>query len=236
MAISLSVTPFSTVLLSKISMIIARNQMQELKRYLEQFTAGILELSVFGCLQVVVFAGVLVRVWMGNEYLKGIEVIRITLLSIPFFLFYVAVRSAIDAAAVVAHNAHNGYVALAVFLLLSGLATWLLPRAWLLDSIAVALMIANAVLAWRTSHVAHKLLGVRIRWKDCALPILLAIVLGSVSYFLCRQLRPQFELPAFLVIELGAVGVFLWLSDKLGSTWLRYFWRLLVRSETSVSI
>jgi O-antigen/teichoic acid export membrane protein len=236
MAISLSVTPFSVVLLSKVSMMIARNQMEELSRCLEKFAGGILELSVFICVQVVVFAGVLIRAWMGPEYVGGTEVIQITLLSVPFFLSFVAIRSAVDAATVVAHNAHNGYLALAVFLSLSGLAIWLLPRSLLLDAIAGALMIANAVLAWRTTRVARELLSLRIPWRECALPIVLALALGFVSYLVRRALRPPFELPGFILTQLGTSALFLWASSKLGSTWLQYFWRLLVRPSGPATV
>ncbi len=233
MAISLSVTPFSTVLLSKISMMIARNQMEELSRCLEKFAAGILELSVFVCLQVVVFAGLLIRIWMGTEYVSGTGVIQITLLSIPFLLFFVAIRSAIDAATVVAHNAHNGYLALAIFLGLSGAAVWFLPRSLLLAANAGALMIANAVLAWRTGHVARRLLNLRIPWRECAFPMVLALVLGLVSYLSHKALGPRFELLGFVLIEMGTAALFLLASRKLGSAWVDYFWKLLVRPSGS---
>ena len=127
------------------------------------------------------------RAGVGKEYLSGIAVIQITLLSIPFYLFFVALRSAIDAASVIAYNAHNGYVALAVFLSCPGLAVEFAPRGLLLHSIAAALMVANAVLARRTSSVAAKLLNLRIPWRECALPTLSAIMLG-VAYLLHKGL------------------------------------------------
>jgi O-antigen/teichoic acid export membrane protein len=226
MAISLSITPCGTVLLSKISMMIARNQIEDVRAKLEQFVAGVLELSVFGCLQVIIFADVLVRLWVGANYLKGLDVIHFTLLSIPFFLYFVAVRSAIDAATVVAHNAHNGYVALAVFLLLSGVVVKLAPTAYLLDGLACALMIANAVLAWRTGHVAKMLFNLRIPWKQCAPSLLLAFLLGGMSFWVHRHLKASLDIVWLACFELLCTCLFLGLSIKLGSTWLVYFWQL----------
>jgi len=228
MAVSVSVAPCGTVLLSKITMMIARNQMEDVRLRLEKFLAGIIELSVFVSLQLVVFADVLIRVWVGKEYLTGIAVIQITLLSIPFYLFFVALRSAIDAVSVIAYNAHNGYVALAVFLALSGLAVGLAPRSLLLHSIAGSLMVANAVLAWRTSSVAGKLLNLRIPWRECMLPTLSAIVLGMVAYFVHRRLGVQAGPLSVVLVELVMGVVFLGLTQVLGSTWLSYFYKLLI--------
>ncbi len=224
MAISLSITPCGTVLLSKISMMIARNQMEQVRARLEQFVAGVLELSVFGCLQVVIFADVLVRVWVGQEYLTGLDVIHITLLSIPFLLFFVAIRSAIDAATVVAHNAHNGYAALAVFLVLTGLAVAFAPRSFLLDGISIALLIANAVLAWLTSRVAKNLFNLGVPWRHCALPLVLAFLLGGVSFAIHHYIWPPMGLIGIILMEIAMAAIFVGLSAKLGSTWLAYFW------------
>ena len=231
MAVSVSVAPIGTVLLSKITMMIARNKLEEVRLRLEKFLAGIIELSVFVCLQLVVFADVLIRVWVGKEYLTGIAVIQITLLSIPFYLFFVALRSAIDAVSVVAYNAHNGYVALAVFLAGSGLAVEFAPRSLLLHSIAGALMAANAVLAWRTSSVAAKLLNLHIPWRECALPTLSAVVLGMVTYWLHRNLGPQPGVVSVVLIEVGMCVAFLGLSRLLGSNWLSYFYKLLITTR-----
>jgi len=227
MAVAASVAPCGTVLLSKISMMLARNQVQAVRLQLQYFIAGVLELSVFVCLQVIVFADVIVHAWVGSGYLEGVPVIRITLLSIPFWLFFVAMRSAIDAATVIAHNAHNCYIALAVFLGLTGGAVVFVPRAYLLNGIAAALLSAFAVLAWRTAGVAHKLLGIEIPWRQCAFPLGMAAALGIGSYAIHRA-AGQIGLPAVLLLEVAISVMFVLLLPRLGSTWLRESWRLFV--------
>jgi O-antigen/teichoic acid export membrane protein len=227
MAVSASVAPCGTVLLSKISMMLARNQVQAVQLQLQHFIAGVLELSVFVCLQVIVFADVIVQAWVGSGYLKGVGVIRITLLSIPFWLFFVALRSAIDAATVVAHNAHNGYIALAVFLGLTGAAVAFVPRAYLLDAIAGALMGAFAVLAWRTAGVAQELLGVKVPWRQCAAPLALGTALGIGSYAIHHAAR-DLALPAIMLLEVAISVMFVLFLPRLGSTWLRESWKLFV--------
>jgi O-antigen/teichoic acid export membrane protein len=227
LAVGASVAPCGTVLLSKISMMLARNQVEAVRLQLQHFLAGVLELSVFVCLQVIVFADVIVQAWVGSGYLNGVGVIRITLLSIPFWLFFVALRSAIDAAAVMAHNAHNGYVALAVFLGLSGAAVMWVPRAYLLDGIAGALMIAFTVLAWRTAAVAQELLGVKVPWRQCAAPLMLAIALGIGSYAI-HEATGRVGLPTILLFDFSISAMFVLLLPRLGSTWLRESRKLFV--------
>jgi O-antigen/teichoic acid export membrane protein len=220
MAVAASVTPCGTVLLSKVSMMLARGQIHEVRSRLEQFVGGVLELSVFACLQAVVLADVIVRAWVGAGYLGGIGVIRVTLLSIPFYLYFIATRSAIDAASVVAHNAHNGYIALAVFLGLIAGAVLLLPRSYLLIGIAGALMVANAVLAWRTSAVARQVLDLRIPWRRCALPLGLAMMLGLASYGVRLEAGSHFGLAAAVLLGLSMSAAFLLIAPQVGSTWL----------------
>lgn len=232
-AVAASVTPFGTVLLSKISMMLARGQIQEVRARLEQFVGGVLELSVFVCLQAVVFTDVIVRAWVGPSYLNGVGVIRMTLLSIPFYLFFIAVRSAIDAASVVAHNAHNGYIALAAFLGLSGAAVLLAPRSYLLISIAGALMIANAILAGRTAVVARRLLDLRIPWRLCALPLTLAVSLGIASHVVRLSIGSHLGLAGAILLGLGMSAIFLWICPRLGSTWLNDFVKLLRASRVN---
>ncbi len=226
MAISLSVTPCSTVLLSKISMMIARDQLQEVRSRLEQFIVGILELSVFGCLQAMVFADVIVRVWVGKDYLRGLDVIHLTLLSVPFLLIFVAIRSAIDAATVIAHNAINGSIALVVFLLLSGLVVKFAPVSYLLDGLSSALLVANAVLAWRTTQVAIRLFRLHIPWQQSILPVVTAFLLGGLSYAIHQGPRSPIGLVGILLVELVMTILFLGLSARVGSTWMKYFWQL----------
>jgi O-antigen/teichoic acid export membrane protein len=227
MALSVSVTPLGTVLLSKVSMMLARNRVEEVRIRLEELVAAVLELSVFGCLQMIVFADVLVRAWVGSAYLAGLGVIQITLMSVPFYLYFVAIRSAIDAASVVAHNAHNGYLALAVFLAITFLAVKAAPSEFVLHSIAGALLAGNVVLAWRTTQVARNLFHMRIPWKECLIPLVLAITLGSGSYAIHRWLLSQIGLVGLVGIETLMTAVFLFASNAVGSMWLPSFLKLL---------
>lgn len=234
MAISVSVTPLGLVLLSKISMMTAQNRLDEVRARLEQLLAAVIELSVFVCLQVIVFADVLVRAWVGSDYLPGITIIQITLLSLPFYLYFVAIRSAIDAATVVAHNAHSGYIALAVFVGLTGLAVANAPRTILLESIAAALLIAYAVLAWRTARIARSLFTLRVPWRESVPSLLLALVLGAAVFLLRRASTLQVGLGHCVLVEAVTTPVFLAVSMKLGSTWLSYFWNLLIGGSFKV--
>ncbi len=227
MALSVSVSPLGLVLLSKVSMMLSANRNDEVRIRLEHLIASVLELSIFGGLQIIVFADVLVRAWVGARYLSGLPIIQITLLSVPFYLFFVAIRSAVDAASVVAHNAHNGYIALAVFVVLVFLTVEVAPQQFLLHGIAAALLAGNAVLAWRTTTVTRNLFDLRMPWKQCSIPCVLAVVLGFGSYAIHRWLLPQIGVLGFIGFEISMSTVFLLASLGLGSAWLPYFCRLL---------
>ena len=226
-AISMGVLPCGIVLLAKISTMLARGQIHEVRSRLGLFAAAILETSVFVSLQVVVFADVLMRIWLGAGYMEGVQVVRLVVLSIPAYVFFVAMRSAIDAATVVAHNAHSVYVALAVFVAFSVVAVRFCSLPFLLHGIAVAIVLGNTVLAWRTTRIAKDLLGVCVPWKESTVPLLLAFFLGVVSYGIHRWIGPEVGLLSLAMVQLAMAAIFFGALLKLGSSWLLDFWRLI---------
>jgi O-antigen/teichoic acid export membrane protein len=225
--VTIAALPCGTILLSKISMMIARNQWGAVQSHLEQFSVAVIESSVFVTLQSVIFADIMLRVWVGMEYMKGVGVVRLSLLSIPCYLFFVAMRSAIDAGSVTAHNARSVYMALGVFLGLATVAVLLFPRNRLLDGIAAALLAANVVLAWQTERAMRRVFNVRVHWRSCAAPLVLAAVLSMVAYLVHHSQGTRVSLLTLVLIEAVMTVAFLGLSSKLGSTWLGYFWELL---------
>ena len=106
-AASVSVAPLGTLLLSKVSTMVAQNRKDEIRLPLSYMMNGVLEISIFLSLQLIVFADVVLRVWVGSGFHNAVPIVRILACAVPFVLFPVALRSVIDALTVKALNAHN---------------------------------------------------------------------------------------------------------------------------------
>jgi len=228
-------------LLSKVSMMLASNRLEEVQTSLRYLLTSILETSVFVGIQIVIFADILLRVWLGPGYVDRITVTRIVVLAIPFHLYYAALRSFIDAACVKAYNAMNILVSLMVFLVLSGATVLFVPRNLLLEGLATALLIAIAVLGWTTARAVKTIFHTSIDWRRSLPPLMVALALGAVS--LLFRWKTGFRLD---VLESAIVGslmglVFVAFLAVQRSSWMVYFlqiafpkWRIPARSATGL--
>ena len=218
--------PLTMVLLSKFSMMLGENRLKEVRAGVEYLVGAVLDLSVFASLQFVVFADILVNFWVGPKFMEGVPVVRLLLLAIPPYLFYMAMRSSIDAATVKPRNAGNVMVALAGYLVLIGATLKFLPTHFLLESLAGSLAVALVVLGILTARTFEELYHLSIPWGRCAPSLLAAIALGAAS--LVFRLVQGFNQARLMVVafELLISGLFLGVLIKLGSPWLGFVWRM----------
>ncbi len=237
MAVSLSVTPLGLILLSKVSMMLVQDRLLEIRAHLGYLLAAILELSVFVCLQIVVFADTLIRAWVGPSFTGPIGVIRILALAIPPFLFYVTLRSVIDAASVKAYNARSVMAALGIFLILTIAATRMSPARFLLETIAAALLCAFIVLAGLTARSVRRLYGLRMSWADSAFSIGLALLLGATSFAIHWARGFRTNLLLVIVLEMAMTILFIAAAKEFRSGWLVYAWQAVFQTtrETEVA-
>ena len=228
--------PLGIVLLSKVSMMLGQNRLDDVRARLKHLVVSVLELSVFACIQLIVFADVAVRAWVGSRYLDQMLVIRLLLVAIPPYLFYMALRSTIDAASVKPLNAWNVLLALTIYLLLIGASVKFLPREFLLTGIAGSLFIALIVLGSMTLRTFRNLYGVRMPWDQSAPSLLAALGLGAVGFaFRTFQSSPMH--PAQVVLlEGGLSSAYLAFLAAVGSNWLRYTWNMGVGGQRSLRL
>jgi O-antigen/teichoic acid export membrane protein len=222
--VGVTVAPIGLILLSKVSMMLAQNRMADVQHRLGYLLSAILELSVFACLQLMVFSDVLMRVWVGPGFLGHITVIRIVLLAVPFYLYYAALRSFIDAASVKPYNTGNVLVSLAVFLALVGLTIKLAPAKFLLESFAAALVVAIVVLGWLTARTVQRIYDVGLAWRSSVLPLIFGLLLGIGCFVLRWSTGFQMNAVASFSTELATSATFLALLVLLRSRWLLFFW------------
>jgi O-antigen/teichoic acid export membrane protein len=228
MGISASAEPLGLILLSKVSMFVSQNRESELRTHLIYLQEAVVACYVFICLQLIVFADVLVRAWVGNKVSGDLGVIRLTLVSIPFYLLFAYLRSVVDATSVTPYNTFNILITLALYAAMLGAVILWSPLDDLLWNIALSLVIAIALLGVLTIRTVGKLYALKLDWKRSLAAILLGASLAGVSYGLRLAVGSQLNLISTLVIELFVSAVFVVLLRRIGSPWLPFFWNLAI--------
>jgi O-antigen/teichoic acid export membrane protein len=97
--------------------LLARLQKEDLdraRRVVGTLAACALHIAMFVTPQLLLFADVAIRAWLGPDFEGAGGVIRITVFPIALYVFMLVLRSALDAAAVKAYNSRNSAIALAV--------------------------------------------------------------------------------------------------------------------------
>jgi hypothetical protein len=184
-----------------------------------------LDLSIFAALQLVVFADVLIRVWVGETFLPALTVTRVLILAVPPYLFFMALKSSIDAATIKPRNAGNVLIALGIYGALTAAALKLLPANLLLDGIAASLVVGLVVLGVVTARTSRQLYGMRVPLGRFLPSIIAGIILGGVSFGF-RWIQSFHEPPLVaLAFELLIIAVFFAFLAKLESPWLQFLLR-----------
>lgn len=228
MGISASAEPLGLILLSKVSMFVSQNRETELRTHLMYLQEAVVACYVFICLQLIVFADVLVRAWVGNKLMGDLAVVRLTLISIPFYLLFAYLRSVVDATSVTPYNTFNILITLAVYAAMLGAVMFWSPLNDLLWNIAFSLVFAIALLGILTIRTVGKLYALKLDWKRPLVAILLSGSLAGVSYGLRLAVGSQLSFTSMLVIEVFVSAMFLVLLRKIGSPWLPFFWNLAI--------
>lgn len=218
--------PLGVVLLSKVSLMLGQNRHQAVQSRLQLLITGVMELSVFACVQLAIFADVVVRAWVGPGFEDRMGVIRMVLLAIPCYLFFMTLRSTIDAATVKPINTVNVMIALSVYVGLTMAWIELLPGRSLLVGVAASLLVSEVLLAALTARTFRQLYGLGIPWRRVGPSLAIALALGGVAMaFRAWQSGPLPVIEAAGVEALLAAMYFTALARR-GSGWLSYMWNV----------
>ena len=227
-AFSASVGPLGIILLSKASMMLTQGRVNELRDRLDLLVAAVLELSVFGCLQLMVFTDVVVRVWVGRSFLEGTLVVRILLAAVPFYVLYATLRSVVDAVSITAYNSGNVLVVLAGVLIAILLVVKLAPASFVLEGIALAWVCSLAGLGWLTGRTLRQLLGFSIHYRRMLAPFSVAAALAGASLMVHWINGFRTGVLAVVLLEFAAGTIFLGSLRRLGP-WFPYVWNAIFR-------
>ena len=113
--------PFGLVFLPKASQLIAGKDMEKLKEYILKLAGLTILLTLSGLIVFEVFANVIIKVYLGKTFGELVVIARIIMLGCLAYTLYVSLRSILDAYYIKAVNAVNIVIALAFFLIASGL-------------------------------------------------------------------------------------------------------------------
>jgi O-antigen/teichoic acid export membrane protein len=176
--------PLGNILLSRVSRSIAQMRTDQLRFRVSIFVEALIELSVFACLQMLVFSDVIIRLWVGPTFLEGIRVIQITILAVPFYFVHAGLRSVIDAAAIRAYNTQNIIISAVTFLLTIPIINSTIPRDHLLEALAGSSVLGMAVLAFCTLRTVRHLIRPELRLLKLFPGLCVVILLGVLSFVL----------------------------------------------------
>jgi O-antigen/teichoic acid export membrane protein len=227
MVVGYAAGPLDVVLLSKVSMVFGWEREAGVRRRFEYLVPAVLEVSIFLCLQLIIFADVGVRMWVGREVQAGMLVIRILMLAVPPYLVYMALRSSLDAATVTPLNARNVLVSLAVYVLLMGTCARYAPKQLFMESLAASLVLVLLLLGILTLRAVQKLYGLHLAWRRSSRSLFAALGLGAAA-FIFRSLHtfPVRPVQAVLVVG-GLTSAYFAILTSFGSAWLLYTWRMI---------
>jgi len=120
-----AVAPLGLILLPKVSNMIAQKRTEEIKESLNYLIGATVQLSIFIFFQLIIFTDVIIKYWLGPEFINAIPIMRIIFGSIIFYLFCGAVGSILEASKVKPINLINSFISLGVFLITSGILLFL---------------------------------------------------------------------------------------------------------------
>ncbi len=181
MAASISVGPLGIVLLTKISVAVAQDRLEQNRAPLEAMLHAVLDVSLFITFQLIVFTDCILQIWVGPSLAAGATVVRLVVLAIPFFLLFSAARSVIDAVTEKAENSRNILLSNLVFFLAAVLSITVVKRAFLLALLGLGFVSALLLLAVMTLVSLKKLCGVRLSWKGVVQSLLTNCIFMGVA-------------------------------------------------------
>lgn len=101
------VGPLGIVLLPKVSEMISSRRDREVQNNIGPFLAGVLQCSAFICFQVAIFADFIIFHWLGPGFSAAVPLMYPSVVAAFFYIFYISMRSVIDAAVIKPVNTIN---------------------------------------------------------------------------------------------------------------------------------
>jgi O-antigen/teichoic acid export membrane protein len=176
---SMAFAPLSVVLLTKVSSLLGMGRTDDVKTYVGHLRSAVMHVSFLLVTQALIFANPVIRWWIGGSYHSAVPVMSVMILGVPGYMYFVALRTVIDAATPVAYNTRN-VVASLVFLvvLTAGAVQFLAP-----EQLVIGIGVATTLTVWFLAFLTNRTLRILEMGKmETSLrPFFAAAVLGLVG-------------------------------------------------------
>jgi O-antigen/teichoic acid export membrane protein len=219
----LAFAPVGMVLLARISRLLATGRHQDVDKFVGHLRSAAWQISVGVLLQGLIFARPLVLWWLGPSSLAGVPVIQMVMLSVPAYMYFLAMRSVLDAASPVAYNSRNVLITLAVLVALLAAVVHFVPHQDIVLGVAAATTAAMCVLAFAT-HRTLRTLRLADRAPEFS-PILVKGLLGLISLAAQFVFHFQISKPAFALVLLANAGLAFLFFRKSQPEWVGFVLR-----------
>ena len=200
------VNPIGMVLLPRISNKIASGRKRDVLKHLEIFFNTGIVISVIGTTYCYINAPLILKIWLGEFSDSGVSILRLTILSLPFYTFSGLTRSPIDAISERGYNSLiYGLAAVSMILLIilgNNYGVELLITA--LYSFLFSHILAGLLSAYYIQKLfKHWFFGFKL-FRDIILSILIMIVTSQIISMFNIALLSQFFISStlFLLIAL----------------------------------
>ena len=216
-----AVAPLGLILLPKVSNMIAQKRTEEIKESLNYLIGATVQLSIFIFFQLIIFTDVIIKYWLGAEFIDAIPIMRIIFGSIIFYLFCGAVGSILEASKVKPINLINSCISLGVFLIISGILLFLIKLFPPIISLSVAFTSGLICLGILTYISIRKIYFEKLNKDLNYLWIAIGIntLLGGIALLTKSLVASRFYYLVIFEILIGVIYLLiLWL---LKTDWLR---------------
>lgn len=181
--VAVTVAPLSTILLPKVSNAIIQGRQKVIRGNLNFLINAIFQCFIFILVQLLIFADVVVKFWLGSAFFDAIPVIRIVSIAIPFYVLYLALRSILDAVKVKPLNAINVSISLVSFMLIAGSLLFLFKFLNPIISLSIAFTSGLICLGTLTYISIRKIYPIKLK-KDLnilGISIIISLFLGGIT-------------------------------------------------------
>lgn len=227
-AVAAATMPLGVILLSRMSRSIAELGSSQMQTRISHLVSALIELSIFLGLQTVVFADVIVRLWVGPRFLEDLQVIQIAIVAVPFYFVHAGLRGAVDAAAVKAYNARNAYVGLTAFFVSVLFVRMFVAREHLLAGLAAAGVAGMVVLAGCTLATVRHLFEMKIDWRGLVPGMAIGVFFAGLSVLFHREFGNETGLIPLLIYQAVLVVLYVAVLALINAPWVSFLRRMMV--------
>lgn len=213
--------PLGSVLLPHVSGLVSRGETERFERGLHLLIGAILQSLLFVVGQVMVFAGYLVTVWMGNAFLPAAQMMAVVFSSLVAYGFFVVARNILDAVSPRALNSINASISLGVMIIAMAVIVTLWPANNVALMFGVSFAVAFNILGILTYISVRKIFGFKMKEDRRHLLWGLALNACAIGAAVFAKQYVTTSLFLFIFFEADLLAAYIIALRLLGFEWVK---------------